>query len=59
MNIEITSYQLLDIQYAAYLPIWSHAVATADTLYRAESVPQTLVETYLPRSFDTWKDYQK
>jgi hypothetical protein len=57
MIMEITSYQLLDIQYAAYLPILSHVVATEGTLYRAESAPQTLVETYLPMSSDTWNNY--
>lgn len=56
--MEITSYQLLDIQCAAYLPIWSHAVATEGTLYHAESAPQTLAETYLLMSFDTWNNYQ-
>lgn len=59
MIMEITSYQLLDIQYAAYLPVWSHAVTTESTQYHAESVPQILVETYLPVSFDTWNNYQK
>jgi hypothetical protein len=57
--MEITSYQLLDIQYAAYLLVWSRAVATEGILYHAESVPQTLAETYLPVSFDTWNNYQK
>lgn len=55
--MKITSYQLLDIQNAAYLPVLSHAVATEGTLYHGESVQQTPFEIFLQVSFDTWNNY--
>lgn len=51
--MKITSYQLLDILHAAYLPVLSPAGVTEDTLYHAENVQQTPVEIFLLASFDT------